>query len=57
MTIYPEKVLSGKNNLTGLIAPTDKTFAIHHYDGSWCKREALDLQKKIRQFYENAMRN
>lgn len=35
MTVYPEKVLSAKCNLTGRILPTDHTFAIHHYDGSW----------------------
>lgn len=57
MTIYPEKVLSGKNNLTGVIAPTDKTFAIHHYDGSWCKKETLNMQKKIHQFYQNAVQS
>ena len=55
MTIYPEKILSGKNNLTGVIMPTDKTFSIHHYDGSWCKQESLDMQKKKHQFYQNAI--
>lgn len=55
MTIYPEKILSGKNNLTGLIMPTDRTFSIHHYDGSWCKKEALDRKEKIHQFYQNTL--
>ena len=35
ITIYPEKVLSGKCNWTGRVLPIDKTYAIHHYDGSW----------------------
>ena len=35
LTVYPEKILSGKCNFTGRILPTERTFAIHHYDGSW----------------------
>lgn len=47
LTVYPEKVLSGKNNYTGLIMPTENTFAIHHYDGSWNSAD------KKRQIIEN----
>ena len=39
MTIYPEKVLSAKNAYTGIVAPTENTFAIHHYNGSWNSEE------------------
>lgn len=44
MTVYPEKVLSAKCNWTGRILPTDHTFAIHHYDGSWTSDE---VRKRI----------
>lgn len=40
LSIYPEKVLAGKCNYTGKINPTENTFAIHHYDGSWGSEEA-----------------
>lgn len=39
LSIYPEKVLAGKCNYTGRISPTEHTFAIHHYDGSWGTEE------------------
>lgn len=39
LTVYPEKVLSGKCYWTGRILPTEHTFAIHHYDGSWTEAE------------------
>ncbi len=39
VTVYPEKVLSGKCNLTGRVRPTGHTFMIHHYDGSWAPKE------------------
>jgi len=35
MTIYPEKVLTGKNYYTGNIILLPYTKAIHHYEGSW----------------------
>ena len=35
MTVYPEKVLSGKDYLTGEILLTEHTFSIHHYNASW----------------------
>lgn len=35
MTVYPEKILSAKCNFTGRICPTENSFSVHHYDGSW----------------------
>lgn len=35
LIVYPEKVLSGKCVFTGKIEPTEHTFSVHHYDGSW----------------------
>ncbi len=52
MTIYPEKVLSGKNAFTEIIAPTENTFAIHHYDGSWVSDENRIRGKEIRMLYQ-----
>ena len=48
MTIYPEKVLAGKDQYTGIIAPTEHTFAIHHYDASWCDEKIKEHVKTIR---------
>ena len=52
MTIYPQKVLSGKNAFTGIIALTKNTFAIHHYDGSWTSEERKIRTKEIRMLYQ-----
>lgn len=35
LTIYPEKMLSGKSIYTRRVKLKDYTRAIHHYDGSW----------------------
>ncbi len=35
MTIYPERVLSGKSQKTRRIRVTDRTYAIHHFEASW----------------------
>lgn len=51
MTIYPEKVLSGKNAFTGVVSPTDHTFAIHHYDATWVAEEKNIRKKKIQMLY------
>lgn len=50
MTVYPEKVLSGKCDITGRILTTSDTVAIHHFDGSWNdekKRNRRMVNKKI----------
>ena len=49
LSVYPEKVLSGKCSYTGKINPTRDTFLIHHYDGSW----GIDVKKtRIRRMHE-----
>lgn len=52
MTIYPEKVLSGKNSYTRIIEPTEHTFAIHHYDGSWGTEGLNKRYKDILMLYQ-----
>ncbi len=47
LSVYPEKVLSGKCNVTGKINPTENTFSIHHYDGSWTSEEnRMEIRKR-----------
>lgn len=46
MTIYPEKVLAAKCIWTGRVMPTKETFAIHHYDASWCSSVAKSRKQK-----------
>ena len=38
MTIFPEKVLSGKSVSTRRVRLTEYTHTIHHYDGSWVEQ-------------------
>lgn len=52
MTIYPEKVLSGKNSFTRIMEPTDHTYAIHHYDGSWGTEELRNRHREISLLYQ-----
>jgi len=52
LTIYPEKVLSGKCCYTGRIGPTKNTFSIHHYDGSWNSEEKKVQIKRINELYQ-----
>ena len=51
VVIYPEKVLSGKSNVTGAIKPTEHTYAIHHYDGSWVDSKNMISIRKSRELY------
>ncbi len=46
MAVYPEKVLSAKSSLTGRIMPSNHSFAIHHYDGSWNEQKVKDQFEK-----------
>lgn len=55
MTIYPEKILSGKNYTTGMLNVTNETFTVHHYDGSWCNRKELEIQKFKQEFYQKTV--
>lgn len=50
-SVYPEKVLSGKSNYTGVIKPTKNTFMIHHYDGSWAADERKIQVRKMHELY------
>ena len=52
MTIYPEKVLSGKCNYTGRIMPTEHTYMIHHYDGSWVAKDVREAVKRRNKLFE-----
>lgn len=52
LSVYPEKVLSGKCNYTGMINPTKDTFLIHHYDGSWTADERKKRIKKMHELYK-----
>lgn len=52
LSVYPEKILSGKCNVTGKIDPTDNTFLIHHYDGSWTSEEKKERVKKVQELYK-----
>ena len=51
LSVYPEKVLSGKCSYTGIINPTKDTFMIHHYDGSWCDNKRKMRIKKMHELY------
>lgn len=52
LSIYPEKVLSGKSNVTGAVNPTENTFSIHHYDGSWNSEEKKERVRKDQELYK-----
>lgn len=57
MTVYPEKVLSGKDDITGRILPTENTYAIHHYDGSWNDESKIKRRREIKELYEKVYNN
>lgn len=52
LSIYPEKVLSGKCNYTGKINLTRNTFLIHHYDGSWTADGRKIRIKRMHELYK-----
>lgn len=54
MTIYPEKVLAAKCNITGRILPTERTRAIHHYDASWITDEQKNHKKYMHELILSA---
>lgn len=50
LTVYPEKVLCGKNFLTGKKRITEDTYAMHHYDASWFseqQRERMQARRSL----------
>ena len=55
MTIYPEKVLSGYNNTVGVARPTNETFTLHHYDGSWNDPEKIRKIKLAHELYRSML--
>lgn len=52
LSVYPEKVLSGKCGFTGKINPTENTFSIHHYDGSWVDEKKRERVKEIHNLFK-----
>jgi len=55
MTIYPIKMLCGKNSETGNTRLTSYSTAIHHFDGSWADDEKRKKWEKRRQLLNAAM--
>lgn len=47
LTVYPEKVLNGKNMYTRKTILKPYTMAIHHFDGSWLDKKTKELIRKI----------
>ena len=47
LTVYPEKLLCGKNMYTRKILLKPYTMAIHHFEGSWLDYNTKDMLKKI----------
>lgn len=53
MTIYPEKMLSGKSYSTMRVRLTPYTHAIHHYNASWqSEKEHFINVEKLRKFMD-----
>ena len=57
ITIYPFEVLTAKSFDTGLIHKTDRTYTIHHHNGTWVPTSAREAMKQryneIEDFIEN----
>lgn len=57
ITIYPFEVLTAKSFDTGLIYKTDRTYTVHHHNGTWVPASARDAMKRryeeIREFIQN----
>ncbi|MEZ3463488.1 MAG: hypothetical protein K1W23_15330 [Lachnospiraceae bacterium] len=49
LTVYPEKVLGGKNLLTRKIETLPYTKSIHHFSGSWMEKEIIDQVDQLEQ--------
>lgn len=47
LTIYPEKMLSGKSVTSKRIKLAPYTCAIHHYDGSWLDEERRNIIEQV----------
>lgn len=57
MSVYSEKMLSGKCAYTGMINPTKDTFLIHHYDGSWLSAESKNATVRMQELYKKVRNN
>lgn len=57
ITIYPFEVLTGKSFDTGIVYRTERSYTLHHHNGSWVPGTAKDaLRKRYREigkFLEN----
>ncbi len=47
LTVYPEKVLGGKNPITRKVDILPYTKAIHHFDGSWLEKKVKFQVRKL----------
>lgn len=56
MTVFPEKVLSGKSQKTRRVNVTEETYSIHHFDASWMEKEDYlsrrERDKKIKEYIQ-----
>lgn len=57
LTVFPETVFSPKDLYTGETRITQKTFSIHHYDGSWADRGLLKRIEETKNFYWKLKQN
>lgn len=55
MTIYPRKILCGKNHYKGKIETTENTISIHHYDASWCDADVKRIIKYNQELYSKLL--
>lgn len=55
MTVYPEVVFSPKDLYTREVRITEKTFSIHHYEGSWANKKILDRTEETVKLYGQLM--
>lgn len=46
ITIYPFEVLTAKSFDTGLIYKTDRTYTVHHHNGTWVPASARDAMER-----------
>ena len=45
VTIYPKDYFCPKDYSTGIITITNNTYAIHHFDGSWCYKSKKEKDR------------
>lgn len=52
LTVYPSEFFTGIDFNTGLSTKTEKTFSIHHYDGSWLSPEEKRIDELRRKCFK-----